>query len=92
MYIAAGGTPLLVAPLLAVHVAVYVAPPFLSLWFLVSLYAIKAVSDRAAHQPHAVTLLAPVTYLVMAVLVVDSAVAHWTGTARWKGRIVARRR
>jgi hypothetical protein len=92
MYLAAGGTPLLVAPLLALHVAVYVAPPFLSPWFLVSLYAIKAVSDRAARQPLAVTLLAPLTYLVMALLVVDSAVAHWTGTARWKGRIVARRR
>jgi hypothetical protein len=33
-----------------------------------------------------------VTYLVIALLFVDSAVAHWTGTARWKGRIVGRRR
>ena len=92
MYLAAGGTPLLVAPLLAVYLAVYVAPPFVSPWFLVSLYAIKAVSDRVARQPVAVTLLAPLTFLVVALLVVDSAVAHWTGTARWKGRLVPHRR
>ena len=92
MYLAAGGTLLIAAPLLAVYLAIYLVAPFVSPWFLASLYAIKAASDRAVRQPLAVTLLAPVTYLVMALLLVDSAVAHWTGTARWKGRLVGRRR
>jgi hypothetical protein len=37
-----------------------------------------------------VTLLAPLTFVAIAALVVDSGVAHARGTARWKGRVVAR--
>jgi len=91
MYPAAGGGSLLIAGLvLALFTAVYLVPPFLSPWFLVSLYVMKGATDRAARLPPWVTLFAPLTMLLVAALVVDSAVAHWTGTARWKGRIVAR--
>jgi hypothetical protein len=89
-YIASGGTPLVAGGFLALFVAVYLAPPFLSPWFLASLYTMKGISDRAARQPLRVTLLAPLTFLAIAGLEVDSAIAHWTGTASWKGRIVAR--
>lgn len=91
MYVAAGNTPLLAGPFLALYVLVYLVPPLLAPWFLLSLYAMKTVADRGARQPLRVTLLAPLTFLAIAALVVDSAIAHWTGTARWKGRVVARR-
>ncbi len=89
MYPGAGGTPLVAGPVLAAWTAVYLAAPLVSPWLLLSLYALKAVSDRGARQPPYVTLLAPLTFLLVAVLVVDSAVAHWRGTAAWKGRVVA---
>jgi cellulose synthase/poly-beta-1,6-N-acetylglucosamine synthase-like glycosyltransferase len=93
MYLAAGGgSPVIAALVLALFAAVYIVPPFLSPWFLASLYVIKGATDRAAHLPLRVTLLAPLTVLVVVALVVDSAVAHWTGSARWKGRVVPHRR
>jgi len=92
MYLAAGGSPAVAGFFLALFVAVYLLPPFLSPWFLASLYAMKGASDRAARMPLRVTLLAPLTLLIIPVLALDSAVAHWTHTARWKGRVVARRR
>jgi len=91
MYLASGGSPVISGLFLALFVAVYLLPPCLSPWFLASLYAMKGASDRAARMPLRVTLLAPLTMLIIAALTVDSAIAHWTGTARWKGRIVARR-
>jgi hypothetical protein len=90
MYPALGGTPLRAAPFVALYAAVYLAAPFLSPWFLLSLYAMKAMADRCARQPWRVTLLAPLTFVAIAALVVDSGVAHARGTARWKGRVVAR--
>ncbi len=92
MYVAAGNRPLVVGAFLALYALVYLVPPLLSPCFLLSLYTMKALSDRAARQPLRVTLLAPLTFLALAVLLVDSALAHWTGTAAWKGRVVARGR
>lgn len=91
MYPALGGTVRLAVPALALYTAVYLAAPVASPWFLLSLYLMKALSDRAARQPVRVTLLAPLTFAAIPALVVDSAVAHGLGTARWKGRVVARR-
>ena len=91
-YPAAGGTPLIAAPFLALWIVAYFVAPVLHPWFLASIYAAKALSDRAARMPLRVTLLAPVTAALLAAILVDSAVAHWAGTARWKGRVVAGRR
>ncbi len=80
---------------LALHVtylAVFVLAPLVSPWFLVPLFALKGLADRLVGMPLGITLLAPVTLLLGAVLQLDSAVAHWTGRAQWKGRSVARRR
>lgn len=87
---AGGGSPVIAGLALALFTAVYLVPPFLSPWFLVSLYVIKGMTDRAARVPLRATLLAPLTMLSIAALVVDSALAHWTGTARWKGRLLVR--
>ena len=62
--------------------------PLLSLWFLASLYGLKIVTDRASGMPALVSLLAPVSYLLALVLQLDSAIHHWRGQVRWKGRSV----
>jgi len=90
VYLAMGGTPLMVAPLLAVYLLCFFAPLLNSPWFLLSLFALKGLTDRVARQPLGVTLLAPLTFVLLALLAVDSAVSHWTGTARWKGRRIVR--
>ena len=90
VYLAMGGTPLLVAPFLAVYVLAYFAPLLVSPWFLLSLFALKGLTDRVARQPLRATLLAPLTFVLLGALALDSAVSHWTGTARWKGRRVVR--
>jgi glycosyltransferase involved in cell wall biosynthesis len=90
LYLAMGGTPLLVAPFLAGYLLAFFAPLLLSPWFLLSLFALKGLADRVARQPLRVTLLAPVTFALLGALALDSAVSHWTGTARWKGRRIVR--
>jgi glycosyltransferase involved in cell wall biosynthesis len=83
-----GGTP---ARFLVIHVAylfVFVAAPLTSLWALGGLFIIKAISDRVAGYPFWLSLGAPLSTALAGALQLDSAVAHWTGRARWKGRSV----
>ncbi len=51
----------------------------------------KAASDRYVGMPWRITAAAPASLVLWAALQLDSAVAHWTGRVRWKGRPVARR-
>jgi glycosyltransferase involved in cell wall biosynthesis len=90
VYLAMGGTPLLVVPFFALYVLAYFVPLVLWPWFLLSLFVLKGLADRVARQPLRATLLAPLTFVLLAALCVDSAVSHWTGTARWKGRRIVR--
>lgn len=90
VYLAMGGTPLMVASVLAVYLLCFFGPLLNSPWFLLSLFALKGLTDRVARQPLRVTLLAPLTFVLLGALAVDSAVSHWTGTARWKGRRIVR--
>jgi glycosyltransferase involved in cell wall biosynthesis len=90
VYLALGGTPFLVAPFLALYVAGYFAPLLVSPWFLLSHFVLKGLADRVARQPLRATLLAPLTFVLLGALALDSAVSHWTGTARWKGRRIVR--
>jgi len=66
----------------------WLVAPFLSVWFLVSLYGLKLVTDRASGAPLTVSLLAPVSYLLGLALQLDSALHHWMGRVAWKGRSV----
>ncbi len=87
-YLMLGGTPLSFALLWPLYVLVTVAAPFLWPPFLLSLYGLKAATDRVARFPFWVTLLAPLSFALGAAMQVDSAVAHLTRRAEWKGRRV----
>jgi glycosyltransferase involved in cell wall biosynthesis len=91
-YLLQGGTPLRFLAAHGFYLGVFVLSPLVSPWFLVSLYALKAGSDAAARFPLGVRLLAPLSLLLGGLLPIDSAVSHWSGRVRWKGRHVARRR
>lgn len=91
-YLLQGGTPLRFAAAQAFFCAAFILPPLVSPWFLLSLYALKAGSDTVGRLPLGVRLLAPLSLLLGGLLPVDSAVSHWTGRVRWKGREVGRTR
>jgi hypothetical protein len=73
------------------YLALFVAAPLVSPWFIACWFGLKAVSDRFVRVPTIVSLAAPITLGLGALLQLDSAVSHWTGRVRWKGRSVVRR-
>lgn len=89
-YLILGGAPITFALLILLFLIIYVLAPFVSPWFLLSLYAIKGCSDRISGFPLWVTLLAPISYILGAVLGIHSAISHWTGNVWWKERTVGR--
>ena len=90
-YLLMGGTTLRFVIFFALFFFCFVIPPFVSGWFLLSIYALKAVTDRVSGFPAWVSLFAPLSYALGWALQADSAFTHWTGRARWKGRPVALR-
>ncbi|MFB6272442.1 MAG: glycosyltransferase family 2 protein [Salinibacter sp.] len=87
-YLLLGGTPSRFLLMYGGFVLTWLVAPFLSVWFLVSLYGLKFITDRASDMPRHVTLLAPVSYLLGLVLQLDSALHHWRNQVTWKGRSV----
>jgi glycosyltransferase involved in cell wall biosynthesis len=87
-YLLLGGAPLPFVVTYGYFVFTWLAAPILSLWFLASLYGLKAVTDRVNGVPASTTLLAPVSFLLGLLLQFDSAVQHWTDRVTWKGRPV----
>jgi hypothetical protein len=87
-YLLLGGTPSHFALTYTGFVLTWLVAPFLSGWFLVSLYGLKLVTDRANGTSAAVSLLAPISYLLGLALQLDSALHHWLGRVSWKGRSV----
>ena len=87
-YLLLGGTPLRFAFGYAGFVLTWLVAPFLSIWFLLSLYGLKIVTDRASGASLTVSLLAPISYLLGLALQLDSAIHHWLGRVAWKGRAV----
>ncbi len=87
-YLLLGGTVPSFAVLYTGFVLTWLVAPFLSIWFLVSLYGLKLVTDRASGASLTVSLLAPVSYLLGLALMLDSALHHWIGRVSWKGRSV----
>lgn len=84
-----GGTPLRFALLFGMYVLAWIVAPFLSGWFLASLYGTKFITDRASGMPLYVSVLAPVSYLLGLFIQIDSALHHWLNRVRWKGRSVS---
>lgn len=62
--------------------------PFLSPWFIASLYGLKLTTDSANGVSLATTFLAPVSFFLGLLLQVDSALHHWSDRVTWKGRAV----
>jgi glycosyltransferase involved in cell wall biosynthesis len=87
-YLLMGGTPLRFGAMYGYFLLIWLVAPLLSPWFLTSLYAVKATSDRANGIRSWVTLLAPLSYGLGLLLQLDSAVHHWTDRVTWKGRSV----
>jgi hypothetical protein len=77
---------------LLLYVLVFLVAPIASPIFLLSLYGMKAITDRATHVSVGYTLLAPVSYVLAAVLTLDSIVSRGRGRLTWKGRNVSRLR
>lgn len=75
----------------ATYVGLFVLAPLVSPWFVLAWYLLKLGSDRLVRMPLRVSAAAPLTLLLGAALQIDSAIAHWTGRASWKGRTVVRR-
>ncbi len=73
------------------YLALFVLAPLVSPWFLLAWYALKAGSDRLVRMPLWVSAMTPVSLALGAALQLDSALAHWTGRAQWKGRPIVRR-
>jgi glycosyltransferase involved in cell wall biosynthesis len=78
--------------ILASYVALFVLAPLAAPWSILAWYGLKAGSDRLVRMPLWVSALAPLSLALGAALQLDSAIAHWTGRAEWKGRTVVRRR
>jgi glycosyltransferase involved in cell wall biosynthesis len=87
-YLLLGGRPTAFVLMYAGFVLTWVVAPLLSGWFVVSLYGLKLVTDRASGASLMVSVLAPVSYLLGLALQLDSALHHWLGRVSWKGRTV----
>jgi hypothetical protein len=87
-YLLLGGAPLSFVVTYSYFLFTWLVAPFLSLWFLASLYGLKAFTDRANGIPVAITLLAPLSFVLGLLLQLDSAVQHWSDRVTWKGRPV----
>ncbi len=87
-YLMLGGTPLRFALLWPCYVAVTVLAPLVSPWFLLSIYGLKATTDRIGRFSPWLTLFAPLSFALGAALQMDSALAHLFRRVEWKGRRV----
>jgi glycosyltransferase involved in cell wall biosynthesis len=87
-YLIMGGRPLPFFVYLLMFAASTWLSPFVSVYFLISAWAIKVVTDRLASIPIAVSLVSPVSFILATFLQLDSAIGHWAGTIHWKGRNV----
>lgn len=88
-YLLLGGSVLRFSVSVALYATAWLIAPFLSTWFLASLYGLKFVTDHASGMPLSVTALAPVSYLLGFLLQFDSALHHWIDRVHWKGRSVS---
>ena len=87
-YLLLGGNPFSFACTYSYFLLTWLVAPVLSPWFLLSLYGLKATTDRANGISLHTSVLAPVSFLLGLILQVDSAVHHWADHVTWKGRPV----
>jgi|Marorgknorr_s2lv_3_1036020.scaffolds.fasta_scaffold05313_3 cellulose synthase/poly-beta-1,6-N-acetylglucosamine synthase-like glycosyltransferase len=73
---------------LSVYTFIFIVAPIFFPWLLLSMYAIKLVTDRTSELPWTTTALAPVSFLLAIVISLDSIVTRALGRNEWKGRRV----
>jgi glycosyltransferase involved in cell wall biosynthesis len=87
-YLILGGAPLSFIALFVYFMLVFVLAPLSTPWLLLSIYGLKATTDRVGRFPWWVSTLAPLSYVLGSALQLDSALSHWRGRVDWKGRRV----
>ena len=87
-YLLLGGGPLSFFGMYSYFLLAWLVAPFLSPWFLASLYGLKVTTDRASGFSLGMSMLAPLSFALGILLQLDSAVHHWTDRVTWKGRSV----
>ena len=73
---------------LSFYVVMFVLAPFIHAPLVFSLLFMKFVADRVTRQPLGVTLLAPVSFLLVVGIGIDSIWHRSQGRIQWKGRII----
>lgn len=87
-YLLLGGSPIAFAGLYGYFFLIWILAPVLSPWLLVSLYGLKATTDRLQGVSPFISVLVPISVVLGAALQLDSAFHHWTDQVTWKGRPV----
>lgn len=85
---ALGSSTLISSITLLIYFLVFVVAPFFSIWFLLSMYFLKWITDRSTNQSFVVTLLSPVSYLLTILIGIDSIITRSRGRIEWKGRTI----
>ncbi len=89
-YLLMGGKPVSFLLLLTLFAAANWLCVLVSWYLALSAIALKLVADRAGRIPIRISLAAPASLVLASAIQIDSAVAHWQGRVRWKGRTVSR--
>ncbi len=87
-YLILGGSPIGFAFLWPYFLLTFVFAPLLGWPLVVTTFLLKLTTDRWCRYPWWMTLVAPISYALGALLNLDSALAHWRGDVQWKGRRV----
>ena len=85
-YLIVGGKPISFILLQLHFILMFLVSPFVHIVFLASTYLLKLTTDTIGRMPLRVTVLAPVSYFLAAMITMDSAFSTWTGRVQWKGR------
>jgi glycosyltransferase involved in cell wall biosynthesis len=88
-FLLTGGRPLGFAAWFVSYGLVFLVLPVASPVALALAYATKLIADRYSRFSLLVSVLAPLSFALWAVLLLDSATSHWLGRVTWKGRNVA---
>jgi len=73
---------------LAIFTMIFLGAPLLWPAFFLSLYLLKAITDRVTHQSWLITLAAPISFFLSVLLGLDSIFSRASGNTIWKGRRV----
>ena len=87
-YLLMGGHPVAFVPLWLFYTLTFVVAPWVVPWLWASVFGLKAATDYWNGISVRISLLAPVSYLMGALIQLDSAWHHWTHNVSWKGRSV----